>query len=156
MRPMNVLVVEDSLADVRLIREALKKGSVPVQITIAHDGIEAVDYLHRTEGTTNAPDLMLLDLNLPRKSGQEVLAEVKSSPTLKRIPVLIMTSSRSDEDIERAYALNANGYITKPYDFNEYINVILAIEQFWFLTATLPDPFRHASTAPAARAAMSS
>jgi chemotaxis family two-component system response regulator Rcp1 len=156
VRPMNVLVVEDSPADVRLIREALKRGAVPVRITIAIDGIEALDYLHRSEGTTNAPDLMLLDLNLPRKSGYEVLTEVKSSPTLKRIPVLIMTSSRSDEDIDQAYGLNANGYITKPYDFNEYMNVVLAIEQFWFLTATLPEAFRHASPPPLVRAGTSS
>jgi chemotaxis family two-component system response regulator Rcp1 len=152
---MNVLVVEDSPADVRLIREALKNGAVPVEITVASDGVEAMEYLHRAEGQEGAPDLMLLDLNLPRKNGREVLAEVKTSPKLKQMPVLIMTSSRSDEDINQAYALNANGYITKPYDFHEYVNVVLAIEQFWFLTASLPDAFHNRSTPPQASAARS-
>lgn len=139
MRAVNVLVVEDSPADVRLIREALKNASVPVQITVARDGVEAMAYLHDSERDAALPDLMLLDLNLPRKNGREVLAEVKTSPHLRQIPVLVMTSSQSDEDINQAYALNANCYITKPYDFHEYVNVVHSIERFWLLTATLPD-----------------
>lgn len=140
MKFLRILLVEDSPSDVRLIREALKETPVPVQITVAQDGVEAMDYLRSTEtGSANRPDLVLLDLNLPRKNGREVLAEVKSSPGLKQIPVLVMTSSCADEDIAQAYALNANCYITKPGDLQEYISVVRAIEDFWFLTATLPE-----------------
>src|SRR5579875_2024930 len=129
MKSLRILLVEDSPSDVRLIREALKENPIPVQITVARDGVEAVDYLHQVEaGLANRPDLMLLDLNLPRKNGREVLAEVKSSPTLRQIPVLVMTSSRSDEDVSEAYNLNANCYITKPGDLNEYVQVVRAIE----------------------------
>lgn len=145
MKSLRILLVEDSPSDVRLIREALRETSVPVQITVARDGIEAMDYLHEAEaGVGNVPDLVLLDLNLPRKNGREVLSEVKGSPTLKQIPVLVMTSSRADEDISQAYALNANCYITKPADLRDYVNVVRAIEDFWFITATLPDSFRGA------------
>ncbi len=147
MRSLKVLVVEDSPADVRLIREALKSAEVPVQITVAKDGIEALEYLHDSEGKASRPDLVLLDLNMPRKNGREVLAEVKASPALKQIPVLVMTSSHSDEDINQAYELNANCYITKPHDFHEYVKVVRAIENFWFLTASLPDVF-HSGAMP--------
>ena len=140
MKFLRILLVEDSPSDVRLIREALKETPVPVQITVAQDGVEAMDYLHSTEtGRPQRPDLVLLDLNLPRKNGREVLAEVKSSPGLKQIPVLVMTSSRADEDIAQAYSLNANCYIAKPGDLQEYMNVVRAIEDFWFMTATLPE-----------------
>jgi len=140
MRPVKILLVEDSPSDVRLIREAMKEAPFAVQLTVAQDGMEATDYLHKVEtGRALRPDLVLLDLNLPKKNGREVLAEVKSSPNLKEIPVLIMTSSRADEDISQAYALNANCYITKPGDLDEYLNVVRAIEDFWFVTATLPD-----------------
>lgn len=149
MKSLRILLVEDSPSDVRLIREALKETPVPVQITVMRDGVEAMDYLHQAEmGLADRPDLMLLDLNLPRKNGREVLAEVKGSPTLKQIPVLVMTSSRSDEDISEAYSLNANCYITKPADLREYVNVVRTIEDFWFLTATLPDTFRAAPAMP--------
>ncbi len=143
MKRLEILLVEDCPSDVRLIREALKETAVAVRITVARDGVEAMDHLRRTEhGTANRPDLILLDLNLPRKNGREVLSEVKSSPTLKQIPVLVMTSSRADEDVAQAYLLNANCYITKPGDLTEYVNVVKAIEDFWFLTATLPDSMR--------------
>ncbi len=142
-RSLRILLVEDSPSDVRLIREALKDTPVPVQLIVARDGVEATDYLHQSEmGLSTRPDLMLLDLNLPRKNGREVLAEVKASPTLKQIPVLVMTSSRSDEDIAQAYSLNANCFITKPGDLEEYQSVVKAIEEFWFLTAMLPDAHR--------------
>jgi two-component system, chemotaxis family, response regulator Rcp1 len=142
-KPLKILLVEDSPSDIRLIREALKETPVPVQIALARDGVEATDYLHQAEmGLCNYPDLILLDLNLPRKNGREVLSEIKNSPTLKQIPVVVMTSSRSDEDVAQAYALNANCYIAKPGDLQEYVNVVRAIEDFWFLTATLPEPFR--------------
>ena len=154
MKSLKILLVEDSPSDVRLIREALKETPVPVQITVARDGVEAIEYLHQTEvGLATRPDLMLLDLNLPRKNGREVLAEVKSSPSLKQIPVLIMTSSKSDEDVEQAYSLNANCYIAKPADLNEYQNVVRAIEEFWFMTATLPDTFRFPPPIPRLNAA---
>jgi chemotaxis family two-component system response regulator Rcp1 len=144
-RSLRILLVEDSPSDVRLVREALKDTAVPVQLTVVRDGVEAIDYLHQTEnGFFTRPDLILLDLNLPRKNGREVLAEVKSSPNLKQIPVLVMTSSRSDEDVADSYALNANCFITKPGDLDEYQNVVKAIEEFWFVTATLPDCFRTA------------
>lgn len=142
-RSLRILLVEDSPSDVRLIQEALKDTPVGVQLTVARDGIEAMEYLRQSEaGLAVRPDLMLLDLNLPRKNGREVLAEVKASPTLKQIPVLVMTSSRSDEDVAQAYSLNANCFITKPGDLDEYQSVVKAIEDFWFLTATLPDGFR--------------
>lgn len=148
MKPVNVLLVEDSPADVRLIREALKNATVPVRVTVAQDGVEAMDYLHDSEQTDALPDLMLLDLNLPRKNGREVLAEVKASPHLKQIPVLVMTSSRSEDDVNQAYALNANCYIAKPYDFQEYVNVVHSIEHFWLMTVTLPDTDHYGSAIP--------
>ncbi len=141
MKSLKILLVEDTPSDVRLIREALKDTPVPVDMMVAYDGVEAMEILHTADATgVNRPDLVLLDLNLPRMNGREVLAEVKSSPTLKQIPVLVMTSSQADEDIAQAYALNANCYITKPGDLSEYISVVRAIEDFWFLTATLPEP----------------
>lgn len=154
MKFLKILLVEDSPSDVRLIREALKETPVPVQISVAQDGVEAMDYLFSTQaGKADRPDLILLDLNLPRKNGREVLAEVKSSPGLKQIPVLVMTSSRADDDIAQAYALNANCYITKPSDLQEYISVVRAIEDFWFLTAILPESTPVSGIAPRGRAA---
>ncbi|MBV8865440.1 MAG: response regulator [Acidobacteriaceae bacterium] len=149
MKRLEVLLVEDSPSDVRLIREALKETPANVQITLAADGMEAMDYLHKSAtGAVTHPDLILLDLNLPRKNGREVLAEIKASPELKHIPVLVMTSSQADEDVSQAYSLNANCYITKPSDLDQYVNVIRAIEGFWFLTATLPEGFRHPGGKP--------
>lgn len=143
MRALSILLVEDSPSDVRLIREALKETPLQVDITVKRDGVEAMDHLHQVEqGLQSRPGLVLLDLNLPKKNGREVLAEVKSSPNLKQIPVLVMTSSRADEDVIEAYALNANCYITKPIDLNEYLTVVRAIEDFWFTSATLPDTVR--------------
>ena len=148
MKELEILLVEDSPSDVRLIREALKETPMRVKVIVASDGVEAMEYLHRAEtGAANRPDLILLDLNLPRKNGREVLAEVKGSPQLKQIPVLVMTSSHADEDIHSAYSLNANCYITKPADLNEYVNIVRAIEDFWFLTATLPESFPASSMA---------
>jgi two-component system, chemotaxis family, response regulator Rcp1 len=142
LRSLKILVVEDSASDVRLIREALKESPIAVQVIVAHDGVEAMDYMHQAElGLAVLPDMVLLDLNLPRKNGREVLAEIKGSPHMRQIPVLVMTSSHSDEDIDEVYSLNANCYITKPGDLDEYVNVVRSIENFWFLTATLPDTF---------------
>ncbi len=145
--PLQILLVEDSPADVRLIREALRDTPLPVQITVARDGMEASDYLQNVaKGSETRPDLVLLDLNLPKKNGREVLAEIKGSINLRQIPVLIMTSSCADDDISQAYALNANCYITKPSDLDDYMNVVRAIEDFWFMTATLPDAFHGQQT----------
>ena len=142
MKVLKILLVDDSPSDVPLTREALKDSPVPIQITVARDGVEAIDYLHQAKlGFGDRPDLVLLDLNLPRKNGREVLAEVKSSPALKQIPVVVLTSSNSEEDISEAYSLNANCYITKPADLSEYVNVLKAVEDFWFFTATLPETF---------------
>ncbi|MGI8960567.1 MAG: response regulator [Bryobacteraceae bacterium] len=142
MTPLRILLVEDSPSDVRLIKEALKQTPLEVQITLARDGVEAMEYLHKSEvGLANRPDMILLDLNLPRKNGSEVLAEVKAAPHLKQIPVLVMTSSRADEDIKQAYSLNANCYITKPANLQDYVDVVRSIEDFWFGTATLPDAY---------------
>lgn len=143
MKSFQILLVEDSLSDIRLIREALKETPVLVDITVAQDGVEATDYLRKAEAELAArPDLVLLDLNLPRKNGLEVLAEIKASPNLKEIPVLIMTSSRADRDIKEAYRLNANCYIAKPSELADFVHVLRGIEEFWFGTATLPDNFR--------------
>ncbi|HEY3937457.1 MAG TPA: response regulator [Bryobacteraceae bacterium] len=143
MNSFRVLIVEDSPSDLRLIREALKETAFPVQIAVARDGEEAIDYLRRVQNNlVTRPHLVLLDLNLPRKSGKQVLAEVKASPVLRQIPILVMTTSRADADIIDAYRLNANGYITKPDDLPGYVRVLRSIEDFWFMTATLPDGFR--------------
>ena len=140
MKSLRLLLVEDSPSDVRLVREALNETGIPVELTVMADGAAGMEFLHRVElGLEHRPDLILLDLNLPKKNGREVLAEIKSAPLLKQLPVLIMTSSQSDEDISQCYTLNANCFITKPCDLNEYLKAIKAIEEFWFLTATLPE-----------------
>lgn len=140
VRPLRILVVDDSPSDVRLIREALKETSVNVTLIIARDGVEATDYLQKTLlGEFRRPDLIILDLNLPRKSGREVLAEVKSDVRLKQIPVIVMTSSSANEDVTYAYNLNANSYITKPADLTEYLRVVRALHVFWFKAVKLPD-----------------
>jgi two-component system, chemotaxis family, response regulator Rcp1 len=151
MRELRILVIEDSPSDVRLIREALKDTPVPVRLSVARDGVEGLEYLHASEyDVVERPDLVLLDLNLPKKNGCEVLAEMKSDPALKKIPVLVMTSSKADDDIAKAYSLNANCYIAKPGNLNEYIEVVHAIEGFWFMTATLPNAERRPQVMTAA------
>jgi chemotaxis family two-component system response regulator Rcp1 len=139
-RTVELLLVEDNPGDVRLTQEALKSGQVPVHLSVARDGVEALDFLRRKARFRNAPkpDLILLDLNLPRKNGREVLSEIKSDPELRRIPVLIMTTSRAEQDVNRAYSLNANCYITKPMDLDEFLRIVRAIEDFWLKTVTLP------------------
>jgi chemotaxis family two-component system response regulator Rcp1 len=139
-RPMELLLVEDNPGDVRLTREALKGGEVAVNLSVARDGVEALDFLHKRGAFPGAPspDLILLDLNLPRKNGREVLSEIKSDPALRRIPVLVMTTSRADQDVDRAYSLNANCYITKPMDLDEFLRIVKSIEDFWLKTVTLP------------------
>jgi CheY-like chemotaxis protein len=139
-RPVEVLLVEDNPGDVRLTQEALKESGFRVNLNVARDGVEALDFLRKADRFANAPqpDLILLDLNLPRKNGREVLSEVKTDPELKCIPVLVMTTSHNQQDISKAYQLNANCYITKPMDLDSFLHILKSIEEFWLETATLP------------------
>jgi len=137
---IEILLVEDSPGDVRLTQEALKEGKVLNNLRVVNDGVEAMAYLRRQSPHADAlePDLILLDLNLPRKDGREVLAEIKSDPNLRRIPVVVLTTSRTDEDIIKAYDLHANCYITKPVDFQQFLGVVQSIEDFWLTVVKLP------------------
>lgn len=137
---LDILLVEDNPGDVRLTMEALREAKLLNTITNVADGVEALAYL-RQEGKyagASRPDLVLLDLNLPKKDGREVLAEVKSDPALKRIPIVILTTSRSEEDILKAYNLHANCYISKPVDLDQFIKVAKSIDDFWFTLVRLP------------------
>ena len=137
---IDILLVEDNPGDVRLAQEALKESKVRNKLFVVNDGVEAIDFLRRQGKHADAPrpDLILLDLNLPRKSGREVLAEIKTDETLKRIPVVVLTVSRAEEDIIRSYNQHANCYITKPLDFNQFMEVTKAIEGFWLTIVKLP------------------
>ena len=139
-RPVEILLVEDNPGDVRLTREALREGKVRNNLAVAADGVEAVAYLRKEGEYANAvrPDLILLDLNLPRKDGREVLEEIKADPALRNIPVVVLTSSQAEEDIVRAYDLHANCYVTKPVDLDQFIRVVESIEDFWFTIVKLP------------------
>lgn len=139
-RCIEILLVEDNPGDVRLTQEAFKGAKILNHLYVVNDGVDALDFLYRRGKHTQAqrPDLILLDLNLPRKNGREVLAEIKADETLKRIPVVILTTSRAEEDILKAYNLHANCYITKPVDFVQFTNVINTIESFWLSIVTLP------------------
>jgi chemotaxis family two-component system response regulator Rcp1 len=138
--PLEVLLVEDNPGDVRLTREALKEASTRTRLSVVQDGAEALEFLRREGRHAEAPrpDVVLLDLNLPRRDGREVLGELKGDPALLTIPVVILTSSDADRDVAAAYALHANCYVTKPTDLDEYISVLRAIEQFWFGVVQLP------------------
>jgi len=139
-RPIEILLVEDNPGDVRLTIEALKEGKVHNRLSVAKDGVEALAFLRREETYANAarPDLILLDLNLPRKDGREVLAEIKEDPVLRRIPVVVLTTSKAEEDILRTYDLHANCYITKPVDLEQFISVVKSIDDFWLSVVRLP------------------
>ncbi|MGD0404856.1 MAG: response regulator [Candidatus Acidiferrales bacterium] len=139
-KAIEVLLVEDSPGDVRLTREALKTAKVLINLYVASDGTEAMAFLKREGGHTNAPrpDLILLDLNLPKKDGREVLGEIKESPALKSIPVVILTTSASEADILKSYLLHANCYITKPVDLKGFLNVVKSIDNFWLSVVKLP------------------
>lgn len=138
--PIEILLVEDNPGDVRLTREALRGGKVVINLRIATDGFEALAYLRRQGDYSEAlqPDLILLDLNLPRKDGREVLAEIKEDPELRQIPVVVMTSSSAEQDVRRSYELHANSYVTKPADFARFVTIVKSLEDFWFSTAKLP------------------
>ena len=139
-RAVEILLVEDNPADVRLTVEAFKEGTVRHKLSIARDGVEALDVLFRRGVHTQAvrPDIILLDLNLPRKDGREVLQAIKADQTLRRIPVVVLTTSSAEEDILRSYDLHVNCYITKPVDMERFIEVVRAIENFWFNIVQLP------------------
>jgi chemotaxis family two-component system response regulator Rcp1 len=138
--PIEVLLVEDSPGDVRLTREAFKDAKVHINLHVASDGAEAMDFLRREGEHAHAsrPDLILLDLNLPKKDGRQVLEEIKESPTLKSIPVVILTTSASEVDILRSYRLHANCYITKPVDLDGFLKVVKSIDNFWLSAVKLP------------------
>jgi two-component system response regulator len=138
--PIEVLLVEDSAGDVRLTREAFKDAKVHINLHVASDGIEAMAFLKREDqyAAVPRPDLILLDLNLPRKDGREVLEEIKEDPLLKSIPVVILTTSASDIDILRSYRLHANCYITKPVGLDGFLEVIKSIDSFWLSVVQLP------------------
>ena len=139
-KPIEILVVEDNPGDARLVKETLKDVKILNNLGIAKDGQEALDFLHREGDYAEAPhpDLILLDLNLPKKDGREVLREIKADKNLKRIPVVVLTTSKAEEDILRSYDLQANCYITKPVDLDEFIKVIKSIESFWLTIVKLP------------------
>ena len=139
-RPVEILLVEDNPGDARLTREALRDTKVHNRLNVATDGVEALAYLRRQGKYAHAarPDLILLDLNLPRKDGREVLAEIKADDDLRSIPVVVLTTSRAEQDIVRSYNLHANAYVTKPVDLDQFITVVKSIEDFWFTIVRLP------------------
>ncbi|MBI4664921.1 MAG: response regulator [Nitrospinae bacterium] len=139
-RKIEILLVEDNPGDVRLTMEALKEGKIINNLNVVEDGVEALDFLYRRGKWAAAPrpDIILLDLNLPKKDGREVLEDIKKTPDLMRIPVVILTTSQAEEDIVRTYNLHANCYITKPVDFDQFIKIIKSIETFWLEIVRLP------------------
>src|SRR5688500_12975675 len=139
-KALEILLVEDNPADVRLTQEAFRDGKIHNTLAGVKDGGEAMDYLHRRGKYADAvrPDLILLDLNLPRKDGREVLAEIKADSVLMHIPVVVLTTSKAEMDIVKTYNLHANCYVVKPVDFEQFIHVIRSIENFWLSAVTLP------------------
>ena len=140
LQPIEILLVEDNPGDVDLTREALAEAKVSNRLHVMEDGAKALDFLHKKGDYAAAPrpDLILLDLNLPKKDGRQVLAEIKGVPELAQIPVVILTTSDADEDILRAYQLHANCYITKPVNFAQFLKVVKTIEDFWLTVVKLP------------------
>jgi two-component system, chemotaxis family, response regulator Rcp1 len=140
VRPLGVLLVEDDPGDVLIAREALRAGQLSTRLDVVNDGVEAMDYLHQRgeHAAATRPDLILLDLNLPRMSGHEVLAEVKNDPSLRRIPIVVLTTSLAAEDITRSYDLHANVYVAKPVDFDQFTGVVKQIDDFFGTVAQLP------------------
>lgn len=140
VRPIEILLVEDNPGDARLTREALSEGKVHNNLHHARDGVEAIAFLRREGAFANAPtpDIILLDLNLPKKDGREVLSDLKADPRLRCIPVVVLTTSEAEQDILRSYELHANCYITKPVDLEKFIAIVRGIEDFWLAIVTLP------------------
>ena len=137
---IEILLVEDNPGDARLTLEAFKEGKVINNLTVIHDGVEALAYLRREgrHATAVTPDLILLDLNLPKMDGREVLAAIKEDPSLRSIPVVVLTTSASQDDVARAYGQHANCYITKPVDLDQFLRVVQSIENFWLSLVRLP------------------
>ncbi|HYC36706.1 MAG TPA: response regulator [Usitatibacter sp.] len=142
--PVEILLVEDNPGDYRLTKEALKEGKVYNNLYWVKDGVEALDFLKRRGAHAQAPrpDIILLDLNLPKKDGREVLSEIKRDGDLRAIPVVILTTSKAEEDVLRSYDLHANCYVTKPVDLDKFIVVVQSIDRFWLTVVTLPPPGR--------------
>ena len=140
LKTQNILLVEDNPADILLTMEAFKEGAIPHELNAVNDGVEAVSYLKRTGKYADAvrPDIILLDINLPKKNGFEVLAEIKHDPDLKHIPVIVLSTSGSKHDIRKAYELHANCYLMKPVELEDFFSVIRSLENFWFNVAALP------------------
>lgn len=140
LKPVDILLVEDNPGDADLAREALDGSKMRNHLFVVEDGINAMSFLRKTDGFENMPrpDLILLDLNLPRKDGRQVLAEIKADDGLKCIPVVILTTSKADEDVIRSYNLHANCYITKPIDLTQFLKVVRSIEDFWLSIVVLP------------------
>ena len=140
LKPIEILLVEDNIGDIRLTEEALKESNLIVNLHVARDGMEAMEFLRGEGGQANAPapDLILLDLNLPRKDGREVLQEIKNDADLKRIPVVVLTTSEAESDIITTYGFHANCYINKPVDMDQFIKIVQMLEEFWFTIVKLP------------------
>ncbi len=139
--PFGILLVEDNAGDARLLKEAFRDIETPCNISVVKDGVDALRFLYRQDEffSSPRPDLILLDLNLPRKDGREVLADIKQNESMRSIPVIVLTTSSSDKDIQTAYGLYANAYIKKPVDLDEFEHVVKTIEQFWLKLAFLPE-----------------
>ena len=139
-RPFNILLIEDNPGDVRLTKEAFKEGKTDINLEVIMDGVEAINFLRKKDQYADraTPDLVLLDLNLPKWDGREVLREMKADKELKRIPVVVLTTSNAELDIIKSYDLHANCYINKPVDFDNFFDIIQKIEDFWLNTAILP------------------
>ncbi len=140
-KPVEILLIEDNPVDATMTKEALLEGKIKVNLSVVTDGVEAIRFLKRLGVHEKAPrpDLILLDLNLPKKSGREVLQEIKSDVDLKTIPVVVLTTSKAEEDIVRSYELHANCFISKPVDLDQFTDVVKSIEDFWFTVVKLPD-----------------
>jgi CheY-like chemotaxis protein len=138
--PIEILLVEDDPGDVLMTKEAFEEHEVRHRLTVVSDGAQALSYLRREEPYTEAvrPDLVLLDLNLPKRDGREVLAEIKNDETLRQIPVVVLTTSQAEEDVLRSYSLHANAYVTKPVDFEQFISVVRRIDEFFVTVVKLP------------------
>lgn len=138
--PIEILLVEDNPGDVRLTQEVLREGRIHNVLNVVNDGVEALEFLHRRGAYADMrpQDLILLDLNLPKMNGREVLAEIKQHPELRKIPVIVLTTSSAETDVLSAYELHANCYITKPVDLDQFVNVVRSIEDFWLAIVRLP------------------
>jgi two-component system, chemotaxis family, response regulator Rcp1 len=144
VRPIELFMVEDNPGDIRLAKEMFKEAQLNINLTMAEDGVAAMDHLMKVcnDSRLPRPEIIILDLNLPRKDGREVLAEIKANEELKRIPVIVLTSSTSAEDVSEAYGEHANCYIAKPVDLDEFTRIIVMIQEFWFNTVILPSRSR--------------